>query len=307
MIRPLLLALTALGALAPAAAAVVPSEGATVPRGTLIHAPACTRSDTPIPADPQNGDTYGWKAEFSTLIGPSGWMGDILAPECTPIAANALGSYTLRSYAASKLERLSLGTWFTAEDTLDEQGTVRFTVDDTKICLRFTSVTDHRGKPLSAAQLREIGLPDKQLRDGGIVSIPKGSSLRGVELRTPNGDLLRVSPRSSFALLSGCQGAPDPESTSTRVRIQLLLGTLWSKVTTRESDREFEVETNRVVCGVRGTEFGVTYDPRRKRTTVQVKSGRVDVRRLRAKKGIILTAGQRAVQQGSGPVRRVRG
>lgn len=65
------------------------------------------------------------------------------------------------------------------------------------------------------------------------------------------------------------------------------------------SDAKFNVTTERAVIGVRGTEFSVKYARKKERTTVKVKSGRVEVRAKRgSKKKVVGRKGDTVVQVG---------
>ena len=65
------------------------------------------------------------------------------------------------------------------------------------------------------------------------------------------------------------------------------------------SDAKFRVETPRAVTGVRGTEISVEYEKKKERTTVNVKSGKVEVQAKRgSKKKVVAGKGETVVQVG---------
>jgi FecR protein len=65
-------------------------------------------------------------------------------------------------------------------------------------------------------------------------------------------------------------------------------------------DGKFNLETDRAIIGVRGTEFSAAYNRRKKRTTVKVKSGKLQVWARRSpKKKVTARKGDTVIQQGN--------
>lgn len=290
--------------IAPAAQAVVPGDGATVPRGTMISSPACEvgRSEYPnIP--PQPGDRWeAWATTAGLSHATRGHIDIIAPPDCAPIVVDHPGEYELEVYTGRRVEEFQMGTWWLVSDDSTTQ-TIRFRVPAQKVCMTFTSVRDQAGRQLSDLQLASIGLGGRQLLDGGRVSVPKGTFGKGIEMRSVDGAVIRLGGGSAFRLQPGCK--PDAKQPA-HMRMRLLMGSIWAKVPKTEKQK-VQVETDRVVAGPRGTTYEVTYTPKGKRTTVRVFAGKVHMApRARPKKGIMLTKGQAGVSVGNGPVRRMR-
>ncbi len=74
-----------------------------------------------------------------------------------------------------------------------------------------------------------------------------------VELALEDGSVLRLNERSQLVLEELGQ---DRESKTWAMRMRVALGALWAKVAPRDGGApRFEVETERMVAGVRGTQF----------------------------------------------------
>lgn len=303
-----LVAAGVLGAV-PAAQAVVPGDGATVPRGTLISSPACEVRQSDLPnMPPQDGDrveTWGSSAILRhARVGATDFndVGFITPDDCAPVAVNDPGRYELEVQSFHRVEENRLAMWWLVGEDTDSR-VIRFRVPAAKVCKTFTSVRGQSGRQLSDQELEAIGLSGRQLLDGGRVSVPKGKFGKGIEMRTEDGAVIRLGGGSTFRLQPGCKGDAKLPS---YMRIRLMMGSIWAKVPKTEKQK-VQVETDRAVAGPRGTTYEVTYAPKRKRTTVRVFAGKVYMApRVRPKTGIVLTKGQTGVSVGNGPVRRLR-
>lgn len=105
------------------------------------------------------------------------------------------------------------------------------------------SRTPPSGEPIA------LGL-DAPVEQGDTVRTAAGGR---VELTLNDGSVLRLNEGSELVLQ---QLEQDAESKRWSMRMRVALGALWSKVTGRDGEApRFEVETDRVVAGVRGTQF----------------------------------------------------
>jgi hypothetical protein len=107
------------------------------------------------------------------------------------------------------------------------------------------------------------------VREGERVSTGKDST---ATLRFFDGSELKVSPGTEFRL-ARLEKLPNQDKA---MKFKLLAGKLWAKVqklTSRKSS--FEIEAGGVVCGVRGTEFAVNYNPDNEHVDLDVFDGTV--------------------------------
>ena len=133
--------------------------------------------------------------------------------------------------------------------------------------LGLTNTSFRPGQRITASEVTRL-----QLGDGSRLVLDKGTSLK----------------------IDTC---PFKESTV----IELLTGRLWTAVKRAVGAPEFKVETERAVTGPRGTTYWISYAPAKKRTTVHVIKGSVELRqRFGAKRKLLVRASQTAVQQGNG-------
>jgi hypothetical protein len=294
-------------AAAPAAQALVPSAGQEVPRGTPIESPACERWESGYPnIPPQPEDIFEVQVAAADLSSDDGgWIGSITAPDCEPITATAPGNYRLTVSTAHRVEQFLMGTWLPAGSEVDSY-VISFTVGDDDVCLAFASVRDAAGRDLTDAQLNAIGIPGRQLKQGGAITLPAASMFpKGIEMRTRGGTVLRLANGSRMKVGKKCEG-PDGDDGGWPMKIRLVFGAIWAKIGSRDAAGDFEVRTERVVAGPRGTTFEVRYERPRKRTRIRVFDGEVHMAPGGAPhKGVVLRAGQTGVHRGSGPVRRV--
>ena len=94
-----------------------------------------------------------------------------------------------------------------------------------------------------------------------------------------------------------------------RTQWELDAGEIWAdfKKAVAGSDQKFKLEAGRTMSGPRGTTFSVAYSAARRRTTVRVFDGAVEVRGIRGVRGkVLVRKGQTAVQQGDSPPRITR-
>jgi ferric-dicitrate binding protein FerR (iron transport regulator) len=122
-----------------------------------------------------------------------------------------------------------------------------------------------RTPPGGAAQALAMG---SDVQVGDALETSAGGRL---EVSLADGSVVRLDERSRATLDAAAQTAPK----SWKVRLSLLAGALWSKVTRRIGpDAAYEVSTERFVAGVRGTEFLVEAADDHQ---VQVAEGAVEV------------------------------
>jgi hypothetical protein len=87
-----------------------------------------------------------------------------------------------------------------------------------------------------------------------------------------DGSQLTVKPQTDFWLSK----LKAPSSHDKILKFKMMLGSLLAQVTKlNSSNSSFEVEAGGVVCGVRGTKFGMTYNPAAQKVTVNVTDGTV--------------------------------
>lgn len=139
--------------------------------------------------------------------------------------------------------------------------------------LGLTNTSFRPGQRVTASEVTRL-----QLGDGSRLVLDKGTSMK----------------------IDTC---PFNESTV----IELLTGRLWNAVKRAAGAPEFQVETERAVTGPRGTTYWISYAPTKKRTTVHVIKGSVELRqRFGAKRKLLVRASQTAVQQGNGRPRVIK-
>lgn len=91
-------------------------------------------------------------------------------------------------------------------------------------------------------------------------------------LRLFDGSELKISP-DTRVVVSKLQKKSEKDK---KIDFKLLLGRLLAKVKKlATSNSSFEVEAGGVVCGVRGTEFSLSYDPKQKKVDLSVLEGTV--------------------------------
>ena len=141
---------------------------------------------------------------------------------------------------------------------------------------------------VETASGNDLGLTNTSFRPGQQITASEVTRLQlgdGSSLRFDKGTSLKI------------EKCPFHESTD----IELLTGRLWNAVKRAVGAPEFQVTTERAVTGPRGTTYWVSYVPAKKRTTVHVIKGSVELRqRFGAKRKLLVRAGQTAVQQGNG-------
>jgi hypothetical protein len=91
-------------------------------------------------------------------------------------------------------------------------------------------------------------------------------------LRFLDGTEVKVAPKTEF-ILAKLQA---PTAKDKVINIKLAFGKLLAKVKKLASSKSsFEIEAGGVVCGVRGTQYSYSYDPKTKIVTVKVLEGTV--------------------------------
>ncbi|MFN7135045.1 MAG: FecR domain-containing protein, partial [Myxococcales bacterium] len=126
----------------------------------------------------------------------------------------------------------------------------------------------------SVERVPKDGAPVALALDG---EVEQGDTIRTgpdsrVQLALVDGSVLRLNERSVLRLDRIEQRAGEK---SWQVKLQMALGAVWARVAPRESEApRFEIGSDRVVAGVRGTQFIVQADEAH---TVVVLEGAVDV------------------------------
>jgi hypothetical protein len=138
----------------------------------------------------------------------------------------------------------------------------------------------------------DYGLANTQLRLG-----QKITAREPMELTMGDGSVIRLD-KDSVVKYDQCDNEDNPGV------FRILGGRVWTAIKKAVGGGPFQFETERAVIGVRGTTFQISYDRAKKRTTVQVFKGSVEMwRRSTPKRKLVVKAGQSAVQQGSGQPR----
>jgi hypothetical protein len=143
----------------------------------------------------------------------------------------------------------------------------------------------------------ESGAPsDLQALQGSLLTA--GQTLKAdqnVTLTFGDGAILSLEQGSSFKI-QGCDWTRQKEPTPFTVRLGLVLGAIWAKVSSK--DEHLNVHTERVVIGNRGTTFWVSY--LKGVTTVHVDSGSVVLTPVKGTwKAVTVTKGRTARQRGT--------
>lgn len=154
-------------------------------------------------------------------------------------------------------------------------------------------IKDGNGEVLTDEERKAIGLEKDAFMSGQTVKVPN-SMEKGIEIKFYDDSILRISSGSSFKINQCSDLAPLSEPLN--VKITLLLGKIWAKITP-ENDTNWNIQTERAVDGNRGTIFSTEYDPTTKTTTVTVEEGSVWLKNRFGKvKTIIINAGETGVQ-----------
>ena len=118
---------------------------------------------------------------------------------------------------------------------------------------------------------------------------------QNVTLTFGDGAILNLEQGSSFKV-QGCDWSKQKEPTPFKIRLGLILGSIWARVSSKTE--HVDIRTERVVIGNRGTTFWVSYI--RGTTTVHVDSGSVILSPVKGKwKAITVTKGHTATQNGT--------
>lgn len=113
-----------------------------------------------------------------------------------------------------------------------------------------------------------------------------------------DGSRYRIQKGGQFRI-KDCPGGTVLDQVTGRIRAKIIKAVAGTK--------KFEIEYPTFVMGVRGTEFTASYDRRRKRGTVHVIEGVVEVRGRRGIGGVVrVRKGRTAVQKGQNPPRLVK-
>lgn len=182
-------------------------------------------------------------------------------------------------------------TYHITQDGLGEPSDVDFEIRD-------KDVNDCKGSRNAITSVwtpsgKTYGLGGEQLQTGRTYDFPED-----VELTLGDGSIVRMKAQSQVRM-SNCG-----TSENRPVTMKIILGKVWATVTKHLGGGEMELQTERAVCGNRGTKWWMAYDPERQLTTVHVDSGRVWIRNKFGKpKTLELHAGQTATQQGNGQPR----
>jgi hypothetical protein len=157
---------------------------------------------------------------------------------------------------------------------------------------QIVSVRDGNGRTLDDDARKAIGLGGSRFMTGQDVVLPKDYP-KGIEIEFYDYSLMRIASGSKLKI-NKCSDL-DPVSDPLKIRISLMLGEIWSKITPNSAD--WNIQTDRAVCGNRGTTFSVKYDPVTKTTTVVVEEGSVWLKNLFGKpKTIIINEGETGTQ-----------
>ena len=104
------------------------------------------------------------------------------------------------------------------------------------------------------SKVRELRTGD-EISEGAVVGV-FGSGV--ANLHFPDGSVLRIDSGTRFVME---EGSFNPESDALRVKINLLIGRVWSRIISLATpDSIWEVKTATAVATVRGTAFGMEYD-----------------------------------------------
>ncbi len=110
---------------------------------------------------------------------------------------------------------------------------------------------------------------NSKVQEGQTLATAKDST---ATIRFFDGSELQVRPDTKFTLSQVRKDGPQDKI----LHFKLLLGKLFAKVQALSSSQSsFEVEAGGVVCGVRGTQYEVGYDPNQGKVDLFVKEGNV--------------------------------
>jgi hypothetical protein len=138
---------------------------------------------------------------------------------------------------------------------------------------------------------RSLGLDGASFYAGQIVSGPPKT-----KIRLGDESVIELEKGGQFEI-SECAG------NQTEVELTGSIGRFWTHVKKAlgGGSKKFEVRTKRMVAGVRGTEFAISYDAKKERTKLWVMEHTVSFAGRNGVKGkLMVHAGQVAVQQGTG-------
>jgi hypothetical protein len=137
----------------------------------------------------------------------------------------------------------------------------------------------------------DYGLANTQFRIGQRVTAQEA-----MQLELGDGSVLKLDKGTSFTL----EECPSQEPSL----FKLIDGSIWTAIKKAVGGGPFQIETERCGTGVRGTTYRISHNRAKKRTTVQVFKGSVEIwRHSTPKRKLVVKAGQSAVQQGSGQPR----
>ncbi len=154
-------------------------------------------------------------------------------------------------------------------------------------------IKDGNGRILTDEERRAIGLEKGTFMSGQTVNVPK-SIEKGIEIKFYDDSIMRISSGTSYSINQCSDLAPISEPLN--VKITLLLGKIWAKITP-ENDTKWTIQTERSVDGNRGTTFSTEYDPDTATTTVVVEEGSAWLRnKFGEVKTIIINAGETGTQ-----------
>lgn len=154
-------------------------------------------------------------------------------------------------------------------------------------------IKDGNGRVLTDEERKAAGLEKDSFMSGQTVKVPN-SIEKGIEIKFYDDSILRVSSGSSFAINQCSDLAPLSEPLN--IKITLLLGKIWAKITP-ENNTNWNIQTERAVDGNRGTTFSTEYNPVTKTTTVIVEEGSAWLKNRFGKvKTIIINAGETGTQ-----------
>jgi hypothetical protein len=138
--------------------------------------------------------------------------------------------------------------------------------------------------------------------DGRSLGLDGSSFYPGQVITGPTKTRIRLADASVIELERGGRFAVEKcQEDETRIDLTSSIGRFWTHVkkAVGGGSKKFEVTTPRVVAGVRGTIFAISYDRRKALTKLWVKEGTVSFKGRNGARGKVLVhAGRAAVQQG---------
>ncbi|MBI5421174.1 MAG: FecR domain-containing protein [Parcubacteria group bacterium] len=109
---------------------------------------------------------------------------------------------------------------------------------------------------------RELKTGD-EVDAGALVEVKKGGE---ANIYFPDGSVARLDTGTKITIDAASY---DPKSKALVVKVQLLIGRVWSKIFSLATpESTWEVKTSNAVATVRGTAFGMAYDPKTKQSRV---------------------------------------